>query len=188
MKNTHSATAGRLISLRLLRRDGSNTRRRDSARAGAGVPAGRWIRTLVLGAALVLAAQPIDAQVLYGSLLGKVQDTSRAVLPGATVTVTNRDTGLQRETTTDGSGSYAFQDLQPGIYDLQVTLSGFKSYVKAALRVTLNTVARADVQMEVGGQTETVTVTATALLQTERADVSTQLMGICPSATSACSL
>ena len=102
-------------------------------------------------------------------------DPSRAILPGATVTVTNKDTGLQREATTDGSGSYAFQDLQAGTYDLKVTLAGFKSYVKTGLSVSLNTVARADVQLEVGGQSETVNVTATAFLQTERADVSTQL-------------
>ena len=108
--------------------------------------------------------------------MGDVADASRAVLPGATVTVTNRDTGLQRETTTDGSGAYSFRDLQPGIYELKVALPGFKSYARGGLAVTLNAIARADVQMEVGGQTETVTVSGEKpLLQTERADVSTQL-------------
>ena len=117
-----------------------------------------------------------QAQVLYGSLIGEVADPSRAVLPGATVTVSNQDTGLQRETTTDNGGAYNFRDLQPGTYDLKVALGGFKLYVREGLLVTLNAIARADVQMEVGGQTETVTVTAgKPLLQTERADVSTQL-------------
>ncbi len=137
--------------------------------------AGRFVRTLLLGVAFVLATQPAHAQVLYGSLVGGVEDPSRAVLPGATVTVVNQDTGLQRETTTDGNGSYAFQDLQAGAYELTVTLAGFKSYVRTGLPVTLNTVARADVQMEVGGQNETVNVTGTAFLQTERADVSARL-------------
>ncbi len=54
-------------------------------------------------------------------------------------------------------------------------MEGFKSYLKAGVSVTLNTVARADVHMEVGGQSETVNVTARTILQTERADVSTQL-------------
>ena len=54
-------------------------------------------------------------------------------------------------------------------------MSGFKSYVKTGVPVTLNNVAREDVRMEVGGTTETVTVTATAVLQTMRADVSAQL-------------
>ncbi|MDQ3673087.1 MAG: carboxypeptidase-like regulatory domain-containing protein, partial [Gemmatimonadota bacterium] len=137
--------------------------------------ANQFFRQLLLALAVVLAIQPAQAQVLYGSLVGDVADPSRAVLPGATVTVINRDTGLQRETTTDGTGSYAFRDLQAGIYDLKVTMADFKSYVKTGLPVTLNAVARADVQMEVGGQSETVNVTARSILQTERADVSTQL-------------
>ena len=138
--------------------------------------AGQFLRSLLLGAAVLLAGQPAQAQVLYGGLIGDVADPSRAVLPGAMVTVTNRDTGLQRETTTDGSGAYSFRDLQPGTYELKVNLNGFKSYARAGLIVTLNAIARADVQLEVGGQTETVTVTAAKpLLQTERADVSTQL-------------
>ena len=137
---------------------------------------GRFFRRLMVGVAFVLAAQRAPAQVLYGSLIGDVADASRAVVPGATVTVTNRDTGLQRETTTDGNGAYSFRDLQPGIYELKVALTGFKSYSRAGLNVTLNAIARADVQMEVGGQTETVTVSGEKpLLQTDRADVSTQL-------------
>ena len=135
----------------------------------------RIARVILVGTSLILAAQVAQAQVLYGSLVGEVQDSSRAVLPGAAVTATNSDTGLQRETTTDGSGSYAFRDLQPGTYDLKVILSGFKSYVKAGVEVRLNTIARQDVQLDVGGTTETINVTATTLLQTERADVSAQL-------------
>ena len=135
----------------------------------------RFATSLLLCVAFVTAAHPAHAQVLYGVLVGGVEDPSRAVLPGATVTATNRDTGLQRETTTDGSGSYAFRDLQAGTYDLRVSMSGFKSYVKTGVPVTLNNVAREDVRMEVGGTTETVTVTATAVLQTMRADVSAQL-------------
>ena len=135
----------------------------------------RFATILLVSIAFATAAHPARAQVLYGVLTGGVEDPSRAVLPGATVTVTNRDTGLQRETITDGSGSYAFRDLQAGVYDLRVSMSGFKSYVKTAVPVTLNNVAREDVRMEVGGTTETVTVTATAVLQTMRADVSAQL-------------
>ncbi len=123
----------------------------------------------------IIATQSAQAQVLYGSLVGRVEDPSGALLPGASVTVTNKDTGQQRETAADDSGSYAFRDLQAGVYDLKVMQSGFKSYVKAGLIVTINNVAREDVQLEVGGTAETVTVTATSLLQTERADVSTQI-------------
>jgi hypothetical protein len=135
----------------------------------------RSIGSVLFVLACAALAGPARAQVLYGSLVGGVQDSSGAVLPGATVTVTNRDTGLQRETTTDAAGSYAFRDLQPGVYELKVMLTGFKSFVRSDLTVALNTIGRADVRMEVGGTAETITVTAEALLQTERADVSTQL-------------
>ena len=140
----------------------------------------RFTQLVMLSLAFMLititVAQFTQAQVLYGSLVGRVEDPSGAVLPGGSVTVTNKDTGQQREITADADGSYAFRDLQAGVYDLKVTQSGFKSYVKAGVMIAINNVAREDVRMEVGGTTETVTVTSEAPpLQTERADVSTQL-------------
>ena len=135
----------------------------------------RLVRICSAGLVLLLAAQLAQAQVLYGSLVGAIADQSGAVLPGATVTVTNRDTGLLRETTADGSGSYAFRDLQGGTYEVRVVLSGFKTHVKADVVIALNSVAREDVQLEVGGATETVTVTASPRLQTQRADVSARI-------------
>lgn len=138
-------------------------------------PARARVRLLPFALVLLVAVQPVQAQVLYGSLVGSIADQSGAVLPGATVTVTNRDTGLQRETTTDGSGAYAFQDLQGGAYEVRVVLSGFKTHVKAGVVIALNSVAREDVQLEVGGATETVTVTASPRLQTQRADVTARI-------------
>ena len=135
----------------------------------------RSIPGLVFTAIFLTSTQVAPAQVLYGALVGGVEDSSRAIVPGATVTVTNRDTGLQRETVTDESGSYAFRDLQAGVYDLRVTLQAFKTYVKTGVTVTLNGVAREDVRMEVGGTEETITVTASVRLQTVRADVNAVL-------------
>lgn len=129
--------------------------------------------SLLFTLAFIVAAQ---AQVLYGALVGRIEDQTGAVLPGAKVTVTNKDTGQQRETVTDSDGAYAFRDLQTGVYDVRITQTGFKSYTKSGLTVTLNNVAREDVRMEVGGATESVTVTSDApLLQTDRGDVSAQL-------------
>lgn len=128
--------------------------------------------TLLLG----LAQQLVLAQVLYGALVGRVEDQLGAVLPGARITVINKATGIQRETTADGSGAYAFRDLQVGVYDLQIIQTGFKTYSKSNVNITLNTVVREDVQMSVGGAAETVTITAAApALQTDRADVSNQI-------------
>jgi hypothetical protein len=124
----------------------------------------------------VAPAQPAEAQVLYGTLVGRVEDQSGAVLAGARVTVTNKATGQQREATTDEDGAYAFRDLQGGVYDVSITQAGFKTYSKAGVNVAINSVVREDVRMEVGATAESVTVTAEApALQTDRADVSAQL-------------
>ena len=133
--------------------------------------------SLLLAIAWALAlSQFAGAQVLYGSLVGRVEDPSGAVVAGARITVVNKATGQERETVADDSGSYAFRDLQVGIYDLKVAQGGFKTYQKAAINIALNTVAREDVRMEVGQASETVTITAEApALQTDRADVSSQL-------------
>ncbi len=127
---------------------------------------------------LMMAANPSSSlgQVLYGSLLGRITDAAGAIMPGAKINVTNKSTGQQRETVSDESGAFAFRDLQVGTYDIQIAQSGFKSYTKSGVTVGLNSTVREDVQMEVGGTSETVTITAAApILQTDRADVSNQL-------------
>lgn len=126
---------------------------------------------------LALSSPPATrAQVLYGALLGRVADSAEAILPGAKVTVTNKATAQSRETVTDESGSFAFRDLQVGTYDLQVTQGGFKSYTKSGVTVGLNSIVREEIQLEAGGATESVTITAAApILQTDRADVSNQI-------------
>ncbi len=125
---------------------------------------------------LLVVSQLVQAQVLYGSLVGRIEDPSGAVVPGAKVSVTNKSTGQQRDVTADDSGSFAFRDLQVGVYDLKVVQDGFKTFSKASLNITLNNIVREDVRMEVGATSESVTVTAEApTLQTDRADVSAQL-------------
>lgn len=129
----------------------------------------------VFGLALSIPSMS-NAQVLYGALLGRVADSAEAILPGAKVTVTNQATAQSRETVTDESGAFAFRDLQVGTYDIQITQNGFKSYTKSGVTVGLNSTVREDVRLEVGGATESVTITAAApILQTDRADVSNQI-------------
>ena len=134
-------------------------------------------RLVVVTILLALAVPSItSAQVLYGSLLGRVADAAGAIITGARVTVTNKATGQSREVVTDDAGAFAFRDLQVGIYDLQIAQNGFKSYTKSGINVGLNSTVREDVQLEIGAAAETVTITAAApILQTDRADVSNQL-------------
>ncbi len=127
-------------------------------------------------ACLLLSTAWQQAQVLYGTLLGRVEDPSGAVLVGTTIEVTNASTGIKRTGITDDTGSFAFRDLQPGSYELKVTQTGFKAYVKPGVMININSITREDVRMELGMASDTVTVTAgAAMLQTDRAEVSAQL-------------
>ena len=131
---------------------------------------------LLLVAALLALAGPSDAQVLYGSIVGNVTDTTDASVPGATVTIINAGTNLARETTTRTDGSYTFVNVIPGTYRVRVVLTGFKEYVKEGVPVSTNAVARVDVTLEVGAMTETVTVQSeTSLLQTDSGSVQGEL-------------
>lgn len=132
---------------------------------------------LCLGALSALAVRPATAQVLYGSVIGTVTDQSDAVVPGATVTLTSKDTGLSKEATTDVSGRYSLINVLPGHYDLKVVAKGFRTYLRTDTDVSPDAIARADVKMEVGQLTETVTVEATqAVLQTDKADTHSEIV------------
>src|SRR5262245_37961635 len=72
-------------------------------------------------------ASAVNSQVLYGALVGRVEDQTGAVVAGARVSVINKATGQERDVSTDSDGSYAFRDLQVGVYDLKVTQTGFKA-------------------------------------------------------------
>jgi hypothetical protein len=93
-----------------------------------------------------------------------VTDTSGAVLPGVTVTVTQTATGLERVAVTDGTGSYLFTNLPPGPYRLEVTLQGFRTYVQTGLVLTVGATATVNASLELGSLEETITVEAAAPL------------------------
>src|SRR5262249_36580718 len=119
------------------------------------------------------SARPASAQVLYGSIVGTLTDQTGAGVPKATITVTNKSTGLKKEATTDDAGYYSIRNLPEGVYDLAITAGGFRPYTQKDLNVSINAVTRVDAAMQVGGLTEEVSVEAsTALLQTTKSDVS----------------
>src|SRR5262245_5018303 len=133
---------------------------------------------IVLGVALVigLSTVPAAAQILYGNVVGVVKDTSGAFIPGATVTIVNKDTGLTRETTTNAEGAYSIINVLPGPYEVKVTLTGFRDIVRQNVPVTIGEIARVDVSMEIAAVSETVMVVGESpLLQTDKADVHTSL-------------
>ncbi len=126
--------------------------------------------------ALCVSPSPVAAQVLYGSLVGNVTDSTGAALPGATVTIEQSETKLTRELVTDSAGAYHFTAVPSGTYTISVTMTGFRTISRRNVPVTLNSVARVDAKLELGQLAETVMVTGESpLLQTDRAEVRAEL-------------
>src|SRR5947207_1630514 len=119
-----------------------------------------------------------QGQVLYGSIVGTVEDPSGSVVPKATVTVVNKQTGAIRETSADEAGRFSILTLPAGAYDLKISATGFRQLTKTDIEVAINTVTRADAKLEVGQTNEQVTVSAAAaVLQTDKSDVRHELTG-----------
>jgi hypothetical protein len=124
----------------------------------------------------VLVPPPATAQVLYGSLTGLVSDQTGASIPGAEVTATHVETARVTTTTSDAEGRYSFVNIPAGSYEIRVTADGFRSLTQTGVTVSVNQVARVNLQLELGQVTETVTVEADAAqLQTEKADTSSEI-------------
>jgi hypothetical protein len=121
-------------------------------------------------------AGSVNAQVLYGSLVGNVTDQNGAAVPGATVTITDKTTGLARNDTTNSDGEYNIVNILPGNYEIKVTKQGFTTFTQTETPITANNATRVDVQMKVGNVTDVVSVEANAtVLQTESATVKSEI-------------
>ena len=112
------------------------------------------------------------SQNTTGSLVGQVTDPSGAIVPNATITVTNLATDDKRTTTTSSNGEYQVLTLQPGQYSLTIEGTGFKRYSRSPVEVQVEGATRVNVEMVVGAVTEQVTVSSTApILQSENASL-----------------
>ncbi|TAM82748.1 MAG: hypothetical protein EPN47_08840 [Acidobacteria bacterium] len=139
-------------------------------------PLSRFARSAILATIVfsVVLAIPITgaAQVLYGTLVGNVKDPTGAVVPGATVTVTQTETALTRKAQTDSRGGYTISTLSAGTYIVKIEAKGFKTFAKSDVAVVINSISRVDATLEIGAVSQTVEVSASAaMLQTDRADV-----------------
>ena len=126
-------------------------------------------RTRAALAVLMLGVLPwiAGAQDFRGGITGKVTDESGAVLPGVTVTVSNKDTNVASDTVTNEAGTYSLLYLTPGTYAVAAELQGFKKVMRENVNVRLGDRLEIDFKLEVGRIQETVTVSAeTPLLQT----------------------
>src|SRR5690242_15113652 len=101
-------------------------------------------RAAVLLALTALPSGPALGQVLYGTLVGNVTDPQQAAVVGAAISIKNNATGYAAETKTDERGTYEFQNLLPGVYDIKVTASGFSSFEAREITIQANNIARVD--------------------------------------------
>jgi len=120
--------------------------------------------------AVLLSAATATAQEFRATVRGVVLDSSKAALPGATVTLTNTSTNETASAVTNAEGSYSVPFLRPGSYTMTVDLQGFQKYTRSGMTLQVNETATINVELGVGGVTEQVSVTAESpLLQTSNA-------------------
>jgi hypothetical protein len=126
---------------------------------------------------LILSSRTADAQVAFGSIVGNVTDATGGAIADAMVKITLIKTNDTRTVMTDPVGAYTISTVTPGNYRIEIARPGFRTFIASDVLVNANNVVRVDAPLEVGGVSEKVEVstTATAELQTDRADVHSEL-------------
>jgi hypothetical protein len=120
--------------------------------------------------ALCLSVWPVSAhgQQETATILGTVTDGTGAIVPGASVTVTNVQTNISLTTQTDARGAYVVPSLKPGEYSLTVEISGFQKTVRSGVVLQVAQVARIDLTLQTGQLSETVEVVGSSpILETQ---------------------
>jgi hypothetical protein len=130
-----------------------------------------WTTALSFALGLFMPVAPAFGQLLKGTILGTVSDQSHAVIPSVAVDLTDVNTNYHRTETTNESGFFAFANLDPGTYRIDIKHQGFKETRREGIVLDANTTVRADFELSPGDVTQTVEVTTQAsVLQTDRAD------------------
>lgn len=133
-------------------------------------------RVFVFCLAALLSAGLLWGQSFLGSITGAVQDTSGAVIPGATVTLNSVSTGQQLSAVTNSAGIYLFSNLNPGRYTVTISAKGFSQLRSSEITLIAAENTRFDAKLEVGKATQTVNVSTTApALNTENGLLSNSL-------------
>jgi hypothetical protein len=137
----------------------------------------KWLTgytALALCALLIALFFPtvLRAQIATGGITGTVMDPAGAVVPGATITLTNDATGVAVSTVSTSTGTYALTAVLPGTYTLQAESQGFQRFIDHGLQIHLQQTLTVDVPFSTGNVAQQVTVTAAApLLQAENAAI-----------------
>ena len=113
------------------------------------------------------------AQTDRGTITGTVSDSTGAVVASAAVEAKNLETGIAYQGAASTTGNYTLAQLPAGVYELSVTVPGFKKFTRQGLTVQVAQTLRIDISLEVGASTESITVQADApLLKTESGELS----------------
>jgi Carboxypeptidase regulatory-like domain len=117
------------------------------------------IKMLAVSALFLASAQLAQAQLrIVGSISGTIHDQAGAVIPSASVVLKDTKTGIKKETTSTGGGTFLFPDLATGLYEVTVTAPGFQTSVVPEITVSTNQTTDIRVSLEVGVATQVVTV------------------------------
>ncbi len=131
---------------------------------------------LKIASCFLLCAAAAFAQGDRGTITGTISDPAGAVVPNAAVEVRNQATDFRIPVGTSSTGNYTLANVPVGTYDLTVTASGFKKFVRPGIIVNVGGTIRVDATLEVGSTTDTITINAEApLLKTESGEVSHQV-------------
>jgi hypothetical protein len=133
-----------------------------AARIGGMISRLRWVALL----AVVVTCGGIlsSAQGVSGRIVGTLTDSSGAVIPSATVAITNQDTGIVTKILSNANGEYRVDDLPPGNYRVQVEAPGLQSMVSKGNVVTVDNATVINFKLNVGPTSETVSVSAANIL------------------------
>ena len=131
----------------------------------------KFMRAVSLLSIAVIFSMTVFAQSNTGSITGLVTDQNGAVVPNATVTVTNQGTNEKRTVTTDSDGRYDVPSLSTGIYSIEATATGFQKRTIKDLNLAVGERARADISFAVSGVDAVVTVEGETRVETETATV-----------------
>src|SRR5438046_2064075 len=113
---------------------------------------------------LLSSATALQAQSLFGTVLGRVTDPSHAKIPGAVVTIRNVETNLARSSVTNSSGDFELPSLPVGNYELRCESKGFKAALVRGLVLQVDQRLRTDVGLEIGDVLQSIEVAGTARL------------------------
>jgi hypothetical protein len=137
----------------------------DGCHSGAVSPA--MIRVLAFLLAALIPVVPAWSQADRGTVVGTITDITGALIPGVQVSATDPTTGAQFKANSNSAGIYTLPNLPIATYTIHYEKPGYASFDHKGVAIQVQQRAQIDVRMQVGSETQTITVTATPVLETQ---------------------